>query len=137
MSDSATDDTDSAALDPLSRLVRVVGDDHATTDDIEGAFKVLAMLPDVRKVWKPAEIRLLNSKMTKLCQAFLVSGREIDLFRIFSVLKLCASPHVTKNHLGKLKKSLNEFPYFRTTPEILLIVEKLASTSPLPLESTD
>lgn len=117
---AAIDDDDAGSADSLptevgdapefKSLYRVLRDDNASEDDICMAYKTLAKLPEVRRLWRPAEVSLLNSCVTRVCTAFLQHRRPVDILRFHAIPKVGCAEFITKGRLGKLRDRLRKFP---------------------------
>jgi len=113
------DDSDVAKVDyidgdqvsEIEKLYFVLQKDSATELEVEAAFEILSMLPNVRRMWKPLEVSVLNDCVTKLCQDYSNSYAPVKLLRLLSLVKVGASPLMTKHRFSRLRERLKHFPY--------------------------
>ena len=95
----------------IKHLFETLQNDCANDDDILRGYKTLAGLPGYSRYWRPAEIRLLNKATTRLCQTYVSLKRNVDLLRILCMIKVAATPMMTKNSVSRLSQRLEAYPY--------------------------
>lgn len=114
---------------PIQMLYTTLADDSATEEEITRAFEILADLPAVTRVWRPSEVKLLNTKTTELCNGYVAFSRKVDLLRLLALVKVGASPTVTHNRLGRLRQRLSAYPKLSDWRELSCCLENRANNS--------
>ena len=94
----------------ISLLYDVLKNDEASENEIYEAYEVLAELPSFRKIFKPAEISLINECVTRISQRYLQYAKDCDLFRLHCIMKVGCAPFMIKGRLGKMRTRLRKFP---------------------------
>ena len=96
--------------DGLDLLFAVLQNDNSSSEQVESVYGTLARIPAFSKVWKPAEVKLINRAVSAICGQFLENGRPVELLRLWCLPKLGINPLFTRNKLSTLKKRLDNYP---------------------------
>ena len=90
-------------------LELVLANETPSTCEVRRAFEALARIPPFARVFSPPETRVINECMTRLCQSYVRSRREIDLLRILALPKTVCHPRLSRK-FSDLTKRLRVYP---------------------------
>ena len=74
------------------------------------AYKVSEEFPGFQKLYNPAEVSILNDAVSRICQNDLSHGRDVDLLRFHSLIKVGCVPFMVRGKIDRLRKRLRRFP---------------------------
>lgn len=112
----------------FQKFLNILANDNSLVEEIIFGYNHLASMPFLSKCFSPAESKMMNEKVSVLCNEYLKNPNGINLLRIQAIQKICLSPWATGNKLSTAGKLLKQYPRIEDKPGLEKKLKKWYST---------